>query len=287
MTQLFPSGTAEDLFFVGKRAYAQNDHVSAIEWFEAALALLDKAHNSSQTHSPADASLRLQLLDYLAFSSYRAGDFDAAVTYSTMLLVLDPRNTRVADNLAYYRAAHVEEPTAMSAAAASAAAVGSDILHFASRAQRNFTEDNLLKHDDDEMADFRAICRGETIVVDDTPLTCQLVTYGNPALLLQPARIERMHAGTEELSVCHTSPSLSMLLYLLLFSSHSILLEEYGTNQFRYCATLRRPRSASSSLRSAAIACIAQLPLRATALPPLTSASGTVTAFSFSLSSNH
>eukprot|EP00048_Salpingoeca_helianthica_P023454 m.24448 g.24448 ORF g.24448 m.24448 type:complete len:502 (-) comp8692_c0_seq1:87-1592(-) len=177
--QLFPRGSAEEYFLVGKKAYMQADFVSAIEWLSAALTQLERANSTAAS----EMSMRTQILDYLAFCAYRTDNLEAAAKYSAALLELDPSNSRVSDNLIYYRKA-----------AASRAAPKAKVT-------RNYTEDNLLKHDDDEMADFRALCRGEPMYVPPTPLVCELVTYNNPALLLQPARIERMHWGNEELSV--------------------------------------------------------------------------------------
>jgi tetratricopeptide (TPR) repeat protein len=180
-----PTGTAEDYFLIGKKAYVQADYVSAMEWLTAALAQLERTNSSVPEGNTDNAMLQAQVLDYLAFSAYRTNNYDAAITYSSALLALDRSNSgsRVADNLAYYRNV-----------AASRAMPKPNLA-------RNYTQDNLLRHDESEMADFRALCRGEQLYVPVTPLVCELVTYGNPSLLLQPARIERMHWGNEELSV--------------------------------------------------------------------------------------
>ena len=218
MENLFPEGTMEEYKTVGVQAYHQGDFATAVEWLEAAARILQQQHNnsaaslavsgreasaisssssSSSSSAAADAAFKnilSEIYDYMSYSLFRLGDLSGALDLSVKLLQMNPLNARIADNIAFYQYALTNQGTQTPAAHKSA-------THLQMPKMRNFSEDNLLRHDEQEMADYRALCRGEVLYTPSKPLTCNFETYGNPRLLLKPAKIEHLHWGDEDLTV--------------------------------------------------------------------------------------
>jgi hypothetical protein len=168
--QLIRNGTFSDLLFFGKHAYTQADFVTAVDWYSRALQI-------------ATAEQEVEVLDYLAYSQFKVGRIDEALRLSKRLLELQPTNSRVADNVAYYEVAvqSFEAPPPPTA---------------------NFSQDNLLGHTEEEMHNFRALCQGHVLYEPPVPLFCEYRTYNDPRLLLKPARVEHLSLGHENLQVC-------------------------------------------------------------------------------------
>ena len=162
---------------VAKEAYRQYDFATAVEWFRAAL----------EANTTVDEEEEQEIYDYLAFSEFKIGNIDRALQISRRLLERQPGNARIFDNIAYYERAERE------------AQPSSQVLPLSQL--RNFSHDNLLRHAEPDMDRFRLLCQGRVLYKPPAPLTCQFRDYGNPVLLLKPARVEMLTLGHENLRV--------------------------------------------------------------------------------------
>ena len=195
---------------IGVQAYHQGDYATAIEWLEATVSLLQAALNTTTLSVSSSSSLAshsnltksaasindllAEVYDFIAFSYFKLGDVGSALATSVKLLQLNPLNARIADNIAFYQYHLTAEGDRTPDLRVSAS-------HLTAPKMRNHSEDNLLRHDEKEMADYRALCRGEVLYKPEKPLNCEYQTYGNPRLLLKPAKIEHLSWNEERLSV--------------------------------------------------------------------------------------
>ncbi len=144
--------------------------------------------------------------DYLAYSYYMLGRIKQAIAFSTLLLEIDPTNNRVASNLAYYQA-KLDSMAASPETDSSTQDVNTDEGKDAYLSpKRNYNQDNLLKHSEEEMNAYRSLCRGvrQTPSSEDTKhqdsMTCRVVT-SHPLLAIKPAHVEHVLQGRQQLRV--------------------------------------------------------------------------------------
>ena len=158
------AATADDYIGVAREAYAQEDYARAVLWFQAA---------QQQPHDTQAALIE----DYLAFSFFKLNDLAAAVQHTSTALAITPHRARLVHNLAAYTAMLGEQQTSGRNA--------SDVPVVEATAAR----DNILRHTEDEMAAFRALCRGEKL--RNAPLVPPKCHYksNHPALLLRPQAV--------------------------------------------------------------------------------------------------
>eukprot|EP00051_Salpingoeca_urceolata_P007175 m.95230 g.95230 ORF g.95230 m.95230 type:complete len:536 (+) comp15147_c0_seq1:130-1737(+) len=136
--QLLPDANAKLLKMVGVQAYRQEDFYLAFQWLHAAY---DKGGEAARKD--------FELLDHLAFASFKVGDYPMALEASRPLLQSDDRRfrRRINANMVFYEQAlhgDTNPPTLDSP---------------------NYNSDNLLQHNAAVMEDFRRLCRGEPKVV--------------------------------------------------------------------------------------------------------------------------
>lgn len=84
---------SEDCYEIGRQTYSNHDYRHTIMWMNEALALLN---NDSRIP-------RSDMLEYLAFSTFKQGDVERALEMTYELLELAPNHSRARGNVAYYQ----------------------------------------------------------------------------------------------------------------------------------------------------------------------------------------
>lgn len=223
-------GSSDDFFVVGKLAYDQEDWRATHDWMQASLDLLLTDHPDVLEPATADAgeagqdvvtmaanngtalpahtppqARALELLDYLSFAAFKAGQLAEAKTLGEQYLRLHAGNFRMQDNVDYYSrllargvpsTAPTPEPTAGDDAGAgeqTEEAYGS----------YNYAQDNLLRHPEVDMVNYRSLCRREP--VPDLPVptneSCRFDARGRPELLLSPPAVEQLLSTTQDVKI--------------------------------------------------------------------------------------
>lgn len=83
---------SEDCYEIGRQTYSNNDYRHTIMWMNEALSLLNNESRIS----------RSEMLEYLAFSIFKQGDIEKALTMTNELLELVPNHSRARGNKIYY-----------------------------------------------------------------------------------------------------------------------------------------------------------------------------------------
>uniref|UniRef100_A0A336MJ28 procollagen-proline 4-dioxygenase n=2 Tax=Culicoides sonorensis TaxID=179676 RepID=A0A336MJ28_CULSO len=86
--------SANDCFELGRQSYMNHDYYHTILWMEESLRKLENESNRTIDRS--------DILEYLAFSTFKQGDTHLALTMTNELLELIPDHERARGNKAYY-----------------------------------------------------------------------------------------------------------------------------------------------------------------------------------------
>ncbi|KII63181.1 Prolyl 4-hydroxylase subunit alpha-1 [Thelohanellus kitauei] len=89
--------SARDMLEIGVIAYKASDYTSTISWLKIAL------EDINSKHDILDDNSTIRLLDYLSWSEYLTGDFDAAFEHCHQILKIDPFTDTWADNLRHFK----------------------------------------------------------------------------------------------------------------------------------------------------------------------------------------
>uniref|UniRef100_A0A6B2EEH2 procollagen-proline 4-dioxygenase n=1 Tax=Phlebotomus kandelakii TaxID=1109342 RepID=A0A6B2EEH2_9DIPT len=84
-----------DCFELGRQSYINGDHYHTVLWMREAMDRLLRSDNSTTT-------TKADILEYLAFSTYKQGNVDSALTMTNELLELKPDHERAMGNKHYY-----------------------------------------------------------------------------------------------------------------------------------------------------------------------------------------
>ncbi|XP_017489729.1 PREDICTED: prolyl 4-hydroxylase subunit alpha-1-like, partial [Rhagoletis zephyria] len=90
--------TANDCFELGRQAYSNEDYHHTKLWMREALSRLENEESDSSTQD----KMRINILEHLAFSTYKLGYVSDAYTYTMQLLELDPDHERARGNIQYF-----------------------------------------------------------------------------------------------------------------------------------------------------------------------------------------
>lgn len=85
---------AHDCFELGRQSYMTHDYYHTVLWMQEALQLLDQETN--QTVTKAD------VLDYLAYSTFKQGNTFQALQMTNELLEIVPQHERAMSNKLFY-----------------------------------------------------------------------------------------------------------------------------------------------------------------------------------------
>lgn len=86
--------TASDCFELGRQSYMNHDYYHTVLWMEESLRKLERETNRTITKS--------DILEYLAFSTFKQGDTNLALSMTNELLELIPDHERAQGNKIYY-----------------------------------------------------------------------------------------------------------------------------------------------------------------------------------------
>ncbi|KAI4458953.1 prolyl 4-hydroxylase alpha subunit [Holotrichia oblita] len=160
--------TAADCFELGRQSYTNADHYHAQLWMMEADERLKREVNQTVERS--------EILEYLAFSTYKLGDVGLALDLTNKILELIPTHERALINKVYY-----EDEIATRNAAQPKGEDGSILTSV-----QNKTEDMLF---------YEALCRGEIKPSDEilAQLKCRYTDNGNPFLKIAPFKVEEAY----------------------------------------------------------------------------------------------
>lgn len=170
-----PELSAGDCFELGRQSYNNEDHYHTVLWMQEALDRVDEELNKT-----AD---RVEILEYLAFSTFQQGNTRHALKLTNDLLSAAPDHPRAPGNKRYYE-------DALSKTELHKRGDDGDVP-----VDETIVEKKQHGPDaDSERGIYERLCRGEKFppLYKDKDLTCQYRTNGHPFLLLQPAKEEVM-----------------------------------------------------------------------------------------------
>ncbi|XP_030835070.1 prolyl 4-hydroxylase subunit alpha-1 isoform X1 [Strongylocentrotus purpuratus] len=187
-TKTTVSLTALECFELGRVAYNQDDQYHARLWITEAYR---RYQNESKTGKVPDLDEPL-LLDYLAFSSFKQGFLDDAITYTDRLLSLDPKHERAKNNKIFFMS-ELEEKEIKEKPRGEDAEIDDKTGEIVKTQEELEKEKAEQAYSYPERKQYEALCRGDPgalKVVDHRLLKCQYQHYNHPFLYLQPAKEE-------------------------------------------------------------------------------------------------
>ncbi|XP_060526427.1 prolyl 4-hydroxylase subunit alpha-1 isoform X2 [Cylas formicarius] len=168
--------SAADCFELGRQIYNNGDYYHTMLWMEEAEARL-----GSEANETVDQS---DILEYLAFSTYKQGDIPLALDLTNKLLELVPSHPRALGNKVYY-----EDELTRATSSPSAMKKGDD------GSQDVETQGETTEPDPFGKDLYEALCRGEVAAPPEerAKLVCRYVTRGEPHLSVAPFKVEEAH----------------------------------------------------------------------------------------------
>ncbi|BFF93066.1 prolyl 4-hydroxylase subunit alpha-1-like [Drosophila madeirensis] len=175
--------SSDDCFELGRQSYVNNDYHHTVLWMNEAMSrMLEEPLNQTQTFTRAD------VLEYLAFSTYKEGNVESALVMTNELLQLLPNHERANGNKRFYEKeiAHQKEMKKMKGDDGTDEMPVSDLP-----VARSDTGELGVK----ERKSYEMLCRGE---LKPSPtymrsLRCRYVTNNVPFLRLGPLKLEEAH----------------------------------------------------------------------------------------------
>ncbi|KAL4647793.1 prolyl 4-hydroxylase subunit alpha-3-like [Arapaima gigas] len=159
--------SADDCFLMGKVAYQLEDHYHSVQWLEEAARLFRREGGG---WIPENEATLEDALDYLAFSHFKTGNVFHALSLSKELLLYNPWNRRVLQNVEKYEKLLVSSPP-------------TDV-----QALRRPSTTYLRTRDT-----YEWLCQTQGTQpnhFEDPKLFCDYFAKGSPGLLLQPVKRE-------------------------------------------------------------------------------------------------
>ncbi|GAB0097676.1 Prolyl 4-hydroxylase, alpha subunit [Sergentomyia squamirostris] len=168
-----------DCFELGRQSYINGDYYHTVLWMREAMDRLLRSENATST-------TKADILEYLAFSTYKQGNVDSALTMTNELLELNPDHERAMGNKHYY-----EKELAMQKMDRKLRGDdGSKDLDLDFEQIRAVSDPS--KFDLPERRLYEMLCRGEIkpSPIQLAPLRCRYVTNNRPFLRLAPLKLE-------------------------------------------------------------------------------------------------
>lgn len=176
--QYSTSMSSEDCFEIGRQMYNNRDYHHTIMWMEEAISRL-----KNDSRLP-----RSDLLEYLAFSTFKEGDVQSALDMTNELLSLDPEHQRARGNKYYYEKelAKINEKSILRGDDGSSDVPVDKSLEFQHSRLGPYT------YDLPERKLYELACRGELKPDDDflSKLFCRYVNNKVPFLTIAPLKQE-------------------------------------------------------------------------------------------------
>ncbi|XP_037950136.1 prolyl 4-hydroxylase subunit alpha-1 [Teleopsis dalmanni] len=172
--------SSDDCFELGRQSYVNQDYYHTVLWMnEAMTRLLDEPRNQTQAFTRAD------ILEYLAFSTYKQGNVESALTMTNELLHLIPNHDRATGNKVFYE----KEIAKFKAEKRVKGDDGSDDTPLSDLPIQK-TDPTVFDYS--ERKAYEMLCRGELkqSPSDLRPLRCRYVTNNVPFLKIGPLKLE-------------------------------------------------------------------------------------------------
>lgn len=198
---------AEDLFELGRQNYNQGEHDQTIAWMnEALLRYQEENQNGSYALGKAyRAVTQVDMMEYLAFSTYQKGEISSALSLTEQLLQMDPEHPRAAGNIVHYKQMVQNRR-------------GED----GSETEQTFTvKERRAAQVGWEKTKYEALCRGE-MQTHQPAAKCRYMHGGHPYLLLGPVKEE----------VAHIKPNI-YIYHDVIFDGEIKLIQELAKPRFK------------------------------------------------------
>ncbi|EDW15488.2 uncharacterized protein Dmoj_GI24860 [Drosophila mojavensis] len=172
--------SSDDCFELGRQSYVNRDYYHTVLWMNEAMArMLEEPHNQTQSFTRAD------VLEYLAFCTYKQGNVESALTMTNELLQLLPDHERANGNKKFYEKeiAQLKEKLKVKGDDGSDATPVSDLP---------VVKSDPGVFDMTERKAYEMLCRGELKLSPSVlrPLRCRYVSNNVPFLRLAPLKLE-------------------------------------------------------------------------------------------------
>ncbi|CAH1970360.1 unnamed protein product [Acanthoscelides obtectus] len=167
--------TAADCFELGRQSYNNGDFYHTLLWMREADERLSREQNKTVDKG--------EILEYLAFSTYKEGNINLALDLTNKLLEMVPTHERAKGNKVYY-----EE----------------EIQKGSYKKKGDDETDDIITNEGHDTPNpdrerYEALCRGELTLPDElvSKLKCRYVTNNNPYLLIAPFKVEQAHISPD------------------------------------------------------------------------------------------
>ncbi|KAH8313089.1 hypothetical protein KR067_000296 [Drosophila pandora] len=175
--------SSDDCFELGRQSYVNHDYHHTVLWMNEAMArMLEEPSNQTKSFTKAD------ILEYLAFSTYKEGNIEVALTMTNELLKLLPHHERANGNKRFYEKeiANQQQLRKMK---------GDDGSDEMPKSDLPVAKSDPTVFDMTERKAYEMLCRGELkpSPADLRPLRCRYVTNNVPFLRLGPLKLEEAH----------------------------------------------------------------------------------------------
>nr|CAH0108398.1 unnamed protein product [Daphnia galeata] len=172
--------TAGDCWELGRQSYNNDDHYHTVLWMGEALNKFEEESNKTVA--------REDILDYLAFSTYKQGNLKEALQLTNELLKFGPYHQRALGNKRHYekllRQQGVIEPSGETG----------DADNMEMNQPFDTAKLKLTKPlgTTEEWDAYEQLCRGEKLMDPEieAPLRCRYVTNNVPYFFIQPIKME-------------------------------------------------------------------------------------------------
>ncbi|XP_016951383.1 prolyl 4-hydroxylase subunit alpha-2 [Drosophila biarmipes] len=175
--------SSDDCFELGRQSYVNNDYYHTVLWMNEAMArMLEEPTNHTQSFTKAD------ILEYLAFSTYKEGNIESALTMTNELLQLLPHHERANGNKRFYEKEIANQLQLKKMK-------GDDGTDEMPKSDLPVAKSDPAIFDLTERRAYEMLCRGELkpSPSDLRPLRCRYVTNNVPFLRLGPLKLEEAH----------------------------------------------------------------------------------------------
>ncbi|XP_046656304.1 prolyl 4-hydroxylase subunit alpha-1-like isoform X1 [Daphnia pulicaria] len=176
--------TAGDCWELGRQSYNNGDHYHTVLWMGEALNKLEEESNKTAT--------RQEILEYLAFSTYKQGNVKEALQLTDELLKIVPFHQRGLSNIQYYREILHQQGEIQFQQQHETAGANSTIEPFNTSKLKLTKPSGTAGIPAEQWNKYERLCRGEKLMDPkiEARLRCRYVTNNVPYFFIQPIKME-------------------------------------------------------------------------------------------------
>nr|CAH0108384.1 unnamed protein product [Daphnia galeata] len=177
--------TAGDCWELGRQSYNNGDHYHTVLWMAEALNKLEEESNKTAT--------REEILEYLAFSTYKQGNVKEALQLTHELLKIVPFHQRGLSNIRHYEDILLhQQQGAIQFHREMPDGANSTIEPFDTAKLKLTKPSGTAGIPADHWNNYEKLCRGEKLMDPkiEARLRCRYVTNNVPFFLIQPIKME-------------------------------------------------------------------------------------------------